>query len=461
VVPVKLVLDGTVLPVVLLPALAACIGLVALLFSRPRIWLAMFMATVPFFASDTGQGLTASEAITGGVLLSSIALWFAWHLASNKGPLLRSWADFLLVAFIIVAVLNVGIALANDIEIFGWIVDWSYFVLMLYYFPLREEFGKDLPSLKQFVSIIGIISLIMSVQSALNFRNRLAENLVYAYQIVASRSTLLGPFFLLAVCISIILAVTAEERRTKILSFLIAVANLAALGLTFTRTIWVFAVACIGLSMLFLRYRDNLRMVTRLIAIGVVAFIAAYSYNPRITSVIVAMVKTRFASSTQLSGGDRSFETRVIEVNDVLRKVRQAPLGGSGLRATFVTWAPIDQAHHITSYVHIGYVGLVHKLGLPTALLMFAVIVIFAFRSIRVAWRSRAPNVDVRLKALAIGTFVYYPAMLAVIFMSGMFDQRHGNALFAFMFASIAICEGLLPRQSQPSHVVLSTGESQ
>jgi predicted amidohydrolase len=42
-----------------------------------------------------------------------------------------------------------------------------------------------------------------------------------------------------------------------------------------------------------------------------------------------------------------------------------------------------------------------------------------------------------------------------------MFDQRHGNALFAFMFASIAICEGLLPRQSQPSHVVLSTGESQ
>ncbi len=453
-------LDGTLMPVVFIPALAAAIGLVALLMARPRIWLALFMATVPFFASDTGQGLTASEAVTGGLLLSSITIWFAWHAASCSRPLVRSWADFLLITFIAVAILNVGIAIANDIEIFGWTVDWSYFILMLYYFPLREEFGKDLPSLKQFISIIGAISLIMSVQSALNFKNRLAENLVYAYQIVASRSTLLGPFFLLAVCISLILAVTAQERRTKILSFLIAMANLAALALTFTRTIWVFAVACITLSMLFLRYRDNLRMIARLAIIGLVAFAAAYAYNPRITGVIVAMVKTRFASSTQLSGGDRSFETRVIEVNDVLREVRQAPFGGSGLRSTFVTWAPIDQAHHITSYVHIGYVGLIHKVGLPTALLMFAVIVIFAYRSMRVAWRSRAPNVDVRLRALAVGTFVYYPAMLAVIFMSGMFDQRHGNALFAFMFASIAICEGLLPPSQHKSIRDVSAGET-
>ncbi|MBU3679131.1 MAG: O-antigen ligase family protein [Candidatus Kapabacteria bacterium] len=442
--------DASILPIVLLPALASAVGFVALLMSRPRLWLTMFMATVPFFASDTGHGLTASEAITGGVLLSSITLWFAWHIASNRGPLLRSWADFLLVSFIAVAVLNLGIALANDLELFGWAVDWSYFILMLYYFPLREEFGKDLPSMRSFVSIIGGISLIMSVQSAWNFKRRLAENLVYAYQIVASRSTLLGPFFLLAVCIAVVLAVSTEERRTKILAYGILMANLAALALTFTRTIWVFAVACIGLSMLFLRVRNNVRIIVSVGIIAIVAFIGAYLYNPRITGVIVAMVKTRFASSTQFSGGDHSFETRIIEVTDVLRKVKQAPLGGHGLRATFVTWAPIDQAHHITSYVHIGYVGLVHKVGLPTALLMFSVIIIFGYRSLRVAWLSRAPHVDPSVRALAVGTFVFYPAMLAVIFMSGMFDQRHGNALFAFMFASIAMCENFLVPSAQP-----------
>jgi hypothetical protein len=443
--------DASLLPVIALPAIASALGFFALLISRPRIWLSLFMATVPFFATDTGQGLTASEAITGGILLSSISLWFVWHLASDKGPLLRSWADFLLVSFIIVAVLNLAVAMANKLEFFGWAVDWSYFILMLYYFPLREEFGKDIPSLRTFLGIIGLISLIMSVQSALNFKNRLAENLVYAYQIVASRSTLLGPFFLLAVCISVVLAVSAEERRTKILAYGILMANLGALALTFTRTIWVFAVACIGLSMLFLRLRSNVRIVVSMTLIGIVAFAAAYVYNPRITNVIVAMVKTRFASSTQFSGGDHSFETRIIEVTDVLRKVKQAPLGGHGLRATFVTWAPIDQAHHITSYVHIGYVGLVHKLCLPTALLMFAVIIIFGYRSLRVAWLSRAHGVDIGLRALAVGTFVYYPAMLAVIFMSGMFDQRHGNALFAFMFASIAMCEGLLPKSDNMS----------
>jgi hypothetical protein len=130
--------DASLLPVIALPAVASALGFFGLLISRPRIWLSLFMATVPFFATDTGQGLTASEAITGGILLSSISLWFVWHLASDRGPLLRSWADFLLVSFIIVAVLNLAVAMANDLEFFGWAVDWSYFILMLYYFPLRE-----------------------------------------------------------------------------------------------------------------------------------------------------------------------------------------------------------------------------------------------------------------------------------------------------------------------------------
>lgn len=437
-------LDGTFLPVVLFPAVASALGLFALLLSRPKIWLGLFMATVPFFASDTGHGLSVSEAVTGGMLLSSIFLWFVWHIASNKGPLIRSWADFLLVAFIILAILNLAIAIANDLTLFGWLVDWSYFILMLYYFPLREEFGKDVGSMRIFMMIIGAISVIMSIQSAINFRNRMAENLVYAYQVFASRSTLLGPFFLLAVCIAIVLAVSAEERRTKLLAYAILLINLGALALTFTRTIWVFAVACIGLSMVFLRMRNNLRIIFSVTLIGVIAFVAAYTYNPRITGVIVAMVKARFASSTQFSGGDHSFETRIIEVTDVLQEVKKAPLGGNGLRATFVTWAPIDQAHHVTSFVHIGYVGLVHKVGLPMALIMFSVIVIFGFRSLLVAWRARDATIDVRVRALAIGTFVFYPAMLAVIFMSGMFDQRHGNSMFAFMFASVAMCERLI-----------------
>ena len=437
-------LDGTFLPVVLFPAVASALGLFALLLSRPKIWLGLFMATVPFFASDTGHGLSVSEAVTGGMLLSSIFLWFVWHIASNKGPLIRSWADFLLVAFIILAILNLAIAIANDLTLFGWLVDWSYFILMLYYFPLREEFGKDVGSMRIFMMIIGAISVIMSIQSAINFRNRMAENLVYAYQVFASRSTLLGPFFLLAVCIAIVLAVSAEERRTKLLAYAILLINLGALALTFTRTIWVFAVACIGLSMVFLRMRNNLRIIFSVTLIGVIAFVAAYTYNPRITGVIVAMVKARFASSTQFSGGDHSFETRIIEVTDVLQEVKKAPLGGNGLRATFVTWAPIDQAHHVTSFVHIGYVGLVHKVGLPMALIMFSVIVIFGFRSLLVAWEARDATIDVRVRALAIGTFVFYPAMLAVIFMSGMFDQRHGNSMFAFMFASVAMCERLI-----------------
>jgi hypothetical protein len=50
------------------------------------------------------------------------------------------------------------------------------------------------------------------------------------------------------------------------------------------------------------------------------------------------------------------------------------------------------------------------------------------------------------VRALAIGTFAFIPAVFVNIFMAGIFDQRYGNVMFAFIFASVAITEEFLRR---------------
>lgn len=437
----------------LLPAAACGIGLIMLMFRSPKVWLGLFMIALPQFLTDTGEGLSVTEAVSGGLFTFAIIIWLAKRLTVDPRPLIEGWTDFLLLFFIIAAGANVVVARFNHVELFGWAVDWSYFLLMLYCFPLREEFGASERTFRQFLAISGVSAILMALYSGYIFRQKMAENMIYAYQITASRSATLGPVFLLVICIAIVL-IFHVRWRTKAFTFLVLVVNLGALVLTFTRTLWVFVFLSTFVAMLFLRWSQNVRIISTSVLLGFVAVTAFYTINPKIADVALRLVKHRFTSSTQLSGGDRSFETRLIEVNNAWRKVKQAPLGGNGLRAKFVTWAPIEQWHNATAFVHIGYVGLIHKLGFPTASILFLVLIGYTFRAFWAAWQARDRTAPPLARSVAIGVFAFMPALYVNIFMAGFFDQRYGNVMFAFIFASVAMTERFLrhARTASASH---------
>lgn len=432
----------------LLPVIGAGLCLLVAMVRFPRVWLALFLLVLPIFLTDTGEGVSASEAAIGGLFTGAIILWMIWRLAVDPRPLIRGWTDFLLLLFIVAAFANIFVAAANGIQLGGWAVDWSYFLLMLYYFPFREEFGKDAKSLRQFIALAGVSSFLMALYSGWIFKQKMAENMVYAYQIQASRSATLGPLFLLMLCIGLVV-VFHVQWKGKLATILVMLVNIAALVLTLTRTLWVLAFACSALAMLFLRWRQNIKIIIGGLTIFVVSVSTFYAVNPKAAGVALLFIKKRFTSSTQLKGGDFSFETRLIEVSNAWRKVKQAPLGGSGLRADFVTWAPIEQWHLRKSFVHIGYIGLIHKVGFPTALILFSVLIGFSVRSIRAALAARRPHAPPLARALAIGVFAFIPAMYINIFMAGIFDQRYGNVMFAFIFAAVALSEEALRRAQQ------------
>ena len=418
-----------------------CCGLVlaAVMVRFPKVWLGILLLGLPLFLTDTGKDISVTETISGGLYTISLFMWLVWRIGSNKPGLIRSWPDFLLVLFVVLAIGNVAIAKFNGTALLGWGVDWSYFMLMLYYFPLREEFGKDERSFSQFIALCGSSAVLMSVYSAYNFKNRMAENMVYAYQITASRSALLGPIFLLAICVGIAV-VFHTNIKGKILTFAFLLINIGALIITFTRTLWVFVFVCLFIIMLFLRVRQNASIIVSSFALVGTTVVLFYSFNPKLAEIAVRLVQKRFASSTQLSGGDHSFETRLIEVNNAWKKVKQYPLGGSGLRARFVTWQPIEGWHNTVAFVHIGYVGLIHKVGFPLAIILFSALIGFTIQSLKNAIALRSRWTSPLKRGVAFGVLAFFPALYVNIFMAGIFDQRYGNIMMAFLFTCVAIC---------------------
>lgn len=434
-------LDTYIIPLVLIG-----LGLLIAMVRWPKIWIAAFLLYQPLFLTDTGMGLTPQEMAMGGFFAGSVLLWMIWSVGRPDRRLVRSWLDFLVLLYITLLIANIVFALMNDVDVVDWISDYAIASIMLYYFPIREYFTEE-RDLKQLLALAGIAAFFMAVVTVYHYRQRMMSGgFIYAFQLVASRSVLLAAIHLFALVFGAV-GLFFAEWRTRIGIGLVIIANAIALFLSFGRTLWVSFFICITLAMLFLRWRQNVVLVTGMVASIIVAFAVVTVVSPRVADIGLSIVKSRLASSTQLSGGDLSFETRIVEGSSAIKKVREHPLGGNGMRSLFVAYHPADQEHHITSFVHIGYLGLAMRLGIPMLLLMLAILLTATVQCFRAAWMLESTGPNRLYRYLGIATLAFMPSLYVNIFMAGIFDQRYGNVMFAFIFACAAIAHEIVQRK--------------
>lgn len=422
----------------LIPLLAVLgLTLIIAMIKWPKLWLGLFLLSLPVFLTDSGKGLSAQELAMGGLFTASITIWLAWQLARDHRRIIRTWLDLLVLLFIALTGLNFIVAVINHVDPVAWLAEWALFFLILYYFPFRHYFGSE-GGLRQFMILSAISALLQALYSIYLYKQRLATGLVYAFQLTASRSVILGPVFLVAIVFCILFMFSTRWKNKLVLLGVISI-EAAALIMTFTRTLWLMFFVCASVIMYFVSASQRVRLVVSTLALGVVAFAGIWMVNPKLAEVGTRIVKARFASSTQLSGGDYSFETRVVEAKAAWNATKDIPLSGNGLRATFLTYSPLDKEHFVTSFIHFGYVGLVFKLGIPLALLMVTILLVHGVYSVRAALTLRRDPPASIMRTVAAATVAFLPALYVTIFMTGFFDQRFGNVMFAFVFACTAI----------------------
>lgn len=406
---------------------------------RPQMWLTSFLFVLPWFLTDTGAGISAAEAGVGAFFSVTVIGWMIWRMATSKEPMVKSWFDWLLLFFVGITLLNIIVALANDVEPLTWFSEWSLFVLMLYYFPFRDVWGWDESGRMGFLFVSALSTIAMSALTIYTYKKNLSNTAAFAYQIWSSRSALLGPIHLLALVTAIATWFETRRRIHRLVMLLVIAANGIALILTFTRTLWVMFFVCLAIIVIFLRWQQAMRLFITLALASVAVYLGLMMWNPKIADIALTVAKNRLTSSTQVKGGDRSFETRLNEARDAIIQIQQFPLGGSGMRARFSTWDPIHMATNRAAFIHIGYIALPYKLGIPIALVMYAILLLFTGTVFRIGTdalrRVQAPMV----RAMSIAMVAFLPALFINIFMTGFFDQRWGNVMFALMFAFVGI----------------------
>ncbi|NQW29527.1 MAG: O-antigen ligase family protein [Ignavibacteria bacterium] len=430
----------------LLPFLIPCLIAVCYAMMRsPKVWLGISILCLPLFLQLSGEGLSVTELVFGVFYTIPVVIWIVWTWATTNTNLIRWWGDFFIFLFLALSILNLLVAVLNDVDPISWLSEWSLFFLLLYYFPLREVFGRSERDFKQMLTVSAVSGLLMALSSLYMYKQKMSMGFAFAYQVWSSRSVLLGPVFLLVIFIALVMLFHSNFRGKLLLTGLIVV-NSLALFLTFTRTLWISFFLCLPIIMMQLRPRQNLKLMVTMVGMAGLASAGMYVYNPRLTTIVSRVVQNRFLSSTQLSGGDGSFETRLVEAKSAITLIKRYPLGGSGLRKQFLSWTFTDNYHGYHSFVHIGYVGLVYKLGFPTAIIFFICIGLFFVRAFVTYWKTRNFSNRSVTKAVSIGIAAFMPSLLIILFMAGFFDERYGEIMFAFVFACTSITYELAMR---------------
>ena len=433
----------------MLPAVFLGIGLIIAMFKWPKVWIGVVILSTPWFLSDTGKGLSITEVLLGGFIIGSVVAWVVTMAFS--GRLKLTWiGEKLLIFFLALSVLNIIVAVFNFVDPVDWLFEWMIFLLVLYYFPIKEYYGKDEKSLKQLLVLLGIAMLLMGAYTAYDFKTRSSEGLVYAYQLINARSRLFAPAFSLGLILSAAIAFHVKTWRMRALVLLFALLSGAGLLQSMTRSLWVASAFCLVILMFFLRPRHNIALVSTIVVVAAAAYLTASSMYPGITKIALKILEKRVTSSTQLTGGDYSFETRLIEAEEASRWIKENPLAGNGLRAELLSWGPIERFHWKKPFIHIGYISLLFKFGIPITLVVMGYLFAFTGRSIKDAFLIRsswkAPPI---VKGVAIGAAVFMPALYITITVAGFVDQRYGNMLLAVLFALVTISHDLLGQYRQ------------
>lgn len=241
----------------------------------------------------------------------------------------------------------------------------------------------------------------------------------------------------LVVGFAMLLSPSRRNPTARLALVALVALNGVSLLLTFERTLWIATVLGLGLVTLRAGRAQRVKAVIWIAIAAAIAFAAFATVAPgQLTTA-----RERLLSLGQYQT-DGSLRYRIVESSHVADKIRERPILGSGLADT-IRWArPWEGVPMRTyRYTHNSYLSFMWRLGVPAALLFFALL---AWATVARGASARSPSGALRNGAQAA---LFTLAIISVNFAA--FNALTTTAVFGFLFAVVAASSP--PRRLRPA----------
>lgn len=408
------------------------IAFIFIITRYPRLWIySVFLSTVYFFRG-MDEGLSAIDVLMGLYYFGSILLWIFDSIAIRRRKLVRGYADWLILFMMIMCLFNVVIAITNGVAIIDWIREFSPFLIILYYFPIREYFA-DTKDFKRLLLIMCLVTVGLDFVQFYQYYKVAFTDLRYAYQL-GSSIRMNQPLYTAATIYGILFVLHQKGTLKHILLLAFTVLTFAALIVSFSRAFWIMTLVNTILLLIYLPWKKKKLLLIYAGSITIVLTFAATVIFKDNVDLIFKIIERRMASSTE-GTKDVSIQLRLNEYKANMDQINKYPLGGSGFAKKYTYYDPIGLTTVRTVYVHNGYMFLTYKMGIPLTACFALFLLIFLIKGERFSRRGTR-EID-RLLAIAGATTILM--MIVTNFITTTFLSREALFVMALAVASIEI----------------------
>jgi O-antigen ligase len=403
-----------------------------LIIRYPRLWLNIVAMSTFYWFRDKSDDVTALEMLLVAFYLGTLGVWFAVQWFITRKQLIHNSADRAMALFGALLPLNLIVALLNDITVVEWLRTTLLLIFVMYYFPLREHLTTD-RHIYWFVGSFAVSCLILGLFTVESY-TKAATNAVYAYQLVASR---VRNNEIVSVCASAFSAVAFLMIRRPLYRFVFLGATAFFIGVlvgSFSRGFWLGFLVGFGLLIWHLRPQERRMLVVSFGVSGVVLVITLFTMFGKAGELALRVIGTRFTSSG-IGKKDLSLQSRINESVVVVDQILAHPLTGTGAGSRYHFFEPILRYTIDVTFIHNGYLFMLHKYGIPMTLLWYYAIGWYLWQ----AWKHLSRVQTPLYRLLLFGSFATLCASVIVNNTSAQYECRDGNFIVAFMLAFIGI----------------------
>ena len=404
-----------------------------LFLNYPWSWLYTIALTFALFFREEAEGVTTSDIIFGGFYFGSLYIWLFWYSLIKKRKLIKSTGDWFIFAFLFLMILNLFIALFNEVSALEWLRPSVMFSLILYYFPIREYF-QEKKNLKRFLFIVALSVLEMDYIQYYEYI-KVSQNYQYAYEMLHSERNV-QTYFTAGTIAGMIFCIFEKNMIKRIIYLIFTSLTLGAVISTFARTYWIYLLFSTVIIFLLSGKIQKLRIFGYSITMSIlISFLIFFLYKDN-SKIFVRGLEYRLQSSTQ-GKKDISLQSRFAEYKVEYDFIKQFPLGGNGSGKLFHFYDPVNSNSKITNYQHNGYLLLFYRFGIPLGLIYIFILYYFMHKGYKNLFNQK----DKFNKIISITSFLTLTLLIVANLVSSQFYTRDAVFILAISIALINIAE--------------------
>lgn len=348
--------------------------------------------------TDYNPGLQITELLYGLYLISFLAHWFFTRIFLYQEQVLFSSTDKALAGLLVLVTCYIPIAFIFNGNPYGIFAEWRAFILLAFYFPVKETIKEHKHGTLIVLAAIGFIGLFVALRNFVNYREMILQA-TQVWQVARGRISTNDNLLMITSLYGLVLLVFANKWHHKAIAFGAFMLYFSGLILTQSRGYWLAFL--VGASFLFLiadRQAKNRMLLLGTVGSVALLFIGIVFLQDYIVLVLSGLIE-RLGSLRTAGSTDISLINRFRESASVWSYIVHNPVLGYGMGVSYEFFDITRGVNETDAFIHNGYMAFWYKYGLVgLGLLLFVWL-----RSIRAgihAYRTRTATAPVRLAGL-------------------------------------------------------------